>query len=382
MGRQARSVSRSVLLVSWARPTGSVNRMWRDGVVAADDCASGSSVGLDVQAVRTSTGARAMTAARRAFILRIGTQGRSHFACVSRRSSEDIGIDGRVDAVDQTESFEAERPRLLGIASRVLADHAEAEDVVQQAWLRLHRTVTDGTEIDNLPAWLTTVTTRLCLDRLRARTPVPVEERRDRRTTAARPRRRRRAGRHRRDRPAGRHRPALAARAGRLRAARQLRLRVLHHRGRARHVAGRGAQARLAGPRQGRPSRPPRTQLADWEIVDAFMAAARERRLRPVAPAACARRRGRRRRGRDPGRHASADRGPRRGGHLLQRQRPDRPSRSSWATGRPPRGSTSAQAKVVFDFDRRRRPWSAAITFRAEPELLAQVARRDGGTTT
>ena len=79
--------------------------------------------------------------------------------------------------MDRTETFEAERPRLLGIASRVLGDHAEAEDVVQQAWLRLDRTLGEGrTEIDNLPAWLTTVTTRLCLDRLRARTPVPVED--------------------------------------------------------------------------------------------------------------------------------------------------------------------------------------------------------------
>ncbi|WP_210650944.1 sigma-70 family RNA polymerase sigma factor [Nocardioides sp. SYSU D00065] len=79
--------------------------------------------------------------------------------------------------MDQTEIFEAERPRLLSIATRVLADHAEAEDVVQQAWLRLERTVSrDQTAIDSLPAWLTTVTTRLCLDRLRARTPVPVDE--------------------------------------------------------------------------------------------------------------------------------------------------------------------------------------------------------------
>ena len=44
--------------------------------------------------------------------------------------------------MDRTESFEAERPRLLGIATRVLGDHAEAEDVVQQAWLRLDRAVT------------------------------------------------------------------------------------------------------------------------------------------------------------------------------------------------------------------------------------------------
>ena len=75
--------------------------------------------------------------------------------------------------MDQTEVFEAERPRLVGIASRVLGDHAEAEDVVQLAWLRLDAT---DAEIVNLAAWLTTVTTRLCLDRLRSRTPVPVED--------------------------------------------------------------------------------------------------------------------------------------------------------------------------------------------------------------
>ncbi|WP_408640326.1 sigma factor [Saccharomonospora halophila] len=78
-----------------------------------------------------------------------------------------------LSAVDRTEIFEAERQRLVGIATRVLADRAEAEDVVQQAWLRLHRTSTD---LESLPAWLTTVTTRLCLDRLRSRTPVPTAE--------------------------------------------------------------------------------------------------------------------------------------------------------------------------------------------------------------
>ena len=72
--------------------------------------------------------------------------------------------------MDRTGAFEAERPRLLQIAARVLGDRGEAEDVVQQAWLRLHST---GSAVENLPAWLTTVTTRLCLDRLRARTPVP-----------------------------------------------------------------------------------------------------------------------------------------------------------------------------------------------------------------
>ena len=78
-----------------------------------------------------------------------------------------------MEAVDQTDMFEAERPRLVWIASRVLGDHAEAQDIVQQAWLRLHGT---DAEIDSLPAWLTTVTTRLCLDRLRSRTPVPVDD--------------------------------------------------------------------------------------------------------------------------------------------------------------------------------------------------------------
>ncbi len=75
--------------------------------------------------------------------------------------------------MEQTEIFEGERPRLLRLAVRVLNDQAEAEDVVQQAWLRLHRTDAD---IESLPAWLTTVTTRLCLDRLRAKVPAPRAE--------------------------------------------------------------------------------------------------------------------------------------------------------------------------------------------------------------
>lgn len=73
-------------------------------------------------------------------------------------------------AADQTAAFEAERPRLVRLAARVLSDDAEAEDVVQQTWLRLHGT---DQEVANLAGWLTTVTTRLCLDRLRAKVPVP-----------------------------------------------------------------------------------------------------------------------------------------------------------------------------------------------------------------
>lgn len=72
--------------------------------------------------------------------------------------------------MEQTAAFEDERPRLVRLAARILADEVEAEDVVQQAWLRLHGT---GQDVRDLPAWLTTVTTRLCLDRLRAKVPVP-----------------------------------------------------------------------------------------------------------------------------------------------------------------------------------------------------------------
>lgn len=72
-----------------------------------------------------------------------------------------------------TEAFEAERPRLTRLAGRLLHDDAEAEDIVQLAWLRLQ-----GTDqvIENLPGWLNTVTTRLCLDRLRAKIPEPVAQ--------------------------------------------------------------------------------------------------------------------------------------------------------------------------------------------------------------
>lgn len=70
------------------------------------------------------------------------------------------------------DGFATERPRLQRLATRILGDADAAQDVVQQAWLRLHAT---GEPIENLAGWLTTVTSRLCLDRLRARTPVPTE---------------------------------------------------------------------------------------------------------------------------------------------------------------------------------------------------------------
>ncbi|MES9535920.1 sigma-70 family RNA polymerase sigma factor [Actinomadura sp. NPDC000600] len=63
--------------------------------------------------------------------------------------------------------FEAHRPYLHAIAFRVLGQHADADDAVQEAWLRLARTGGDG--IEELRGWLTTVTGRICLDILRRR---------------------------------------------------------------------------------------------------------------------------------------------------------------------------------------------------------------------
>ncbi|MGW5353883.1 sigma-70 family RNA polymerase sigma factor [Streptomyces sp. NPDC004031] len=65
------------------------------------------------------------------------------------------------------EQFEAERPRLRGVAYRMLGSAAEADDAVQEAWLRLSRAGAEG--IDSLPAWLTTVVGRICLNVLRSR---------------------------------------------------------------------------------------------------------------------------------------------------------------------------------------------------------------------
>ncbi|MDO9454922.1 sigma-70 family RNA polymerase sigma factor [Nocardioides sp.] len=277
--------------------------------------------------------------------------------------------------MDQTEMFEAERPRLVGIASRVLGDHAEAEDIVQQAWLRLHRT---DAEIESLPAWLTTVTTRLCLDRLRSRTPVPVDDLGDL------------APDDQVDDPADD--VALADTVGialsvvldRLSPRERVAF-VLHDSFgfefptiaavldttpvAARKLASR-ARAKVAQPH-------PEDRLADWEVVDAFMAAAKngefDRLLRLLAPDAA----------------VTADDAailvgtpPRIDGRdevatffngSAQAALPvfvgDRPGTAWFHLG---------QAKVVFDFtvgDGVVR----AITFRAAPDVLAQVVRRDGG---
>jgi RNA polymerase sigma-70 factor (ECF subfamily) len=281
--------------------------------------------------------------------------------------------------MDQTETFEAERPRLVGIASRVLADHAEAEDVVQQAWLRLDRAVRrDETEIDNLPAWLTTVTTRLCLDRLRARTPVPVDEADLGESVGD-------AAPDPADDVALADTVGIALQAVIDRLSPRERVAFVLHDSfgfefgtiaavldttpvAARKLASR-ARSKVAQPAA-------EDTLADWEVVDAFMAAARggdfERLLQLLAPDAVV--------GADEaailaGTPASIEgRGEvaaffNGSAHsALAVFVGDRPG-SAWFL----RG----EAKVVFDFDiadgRVR-----GITFRTAPDVLAQVVRRDG----
>jgi len=277
-----------------------------------------------------------------------------------------------VKAVDQTDSFEAERPRLVRIASRVLGDHAEAEDVVQQAWLRLH--LTDA-EIESLPAWLTTVTTRLCLDRLRSRTPVPVDDVEPRETVAdpaddvaladtvglalhvvldrLTPRERVAFVLH---DSFGFEFPTIAALLDTTPAA-------------ARKLASR-ARAKVTQPQ-------PEDRLADWEVVDAFMAAAKngdfDRLLRLLAPDAA----------------VTADAAAILIGTPRQIEGRDEVATFFNASARAAlpvflgdRPGTAwfhlGAAKVVFDFivnDGLVR----TITFRAAPDVLSQVVRRDGG---
>ncbi|MEX5709719.1 RNA polymerase sigma factor SigJ [Parafrankia sp. FMc6] len=65
------------------------------------------------------------------------------------------------------EQFERQRRQLRAVAYRMLGSFADADDAVQEAWLRLSRA--DETAIDNLAGWLTTVVGRVCVDMLRAR---------------------------------------------------------------------------------------------------------------------------------------------------------------------------------------------------------------------
>ena len=82
------------------------------------------------------------------------------------------------------ERFEAHRPRLHAVAHRMLGSAAEADDAMQEAWLRLSRS--DTSSIENMGGWLTTIVARVCLDLLRSR-------------------------RSRREEPVGEHLPELAS---------------------------------------------------------------------------------------------------------------------------------------------------------------------------
>jgi RNA polymerase sigma factor (sigma-70 family) len=73
-----------------------------------------------------------------------------------------------VNAQDwQTEEFEQHRAHLRAVAYRMLGSLSDADDVLQEAWLRLNRSNADS--VENMRGWLTTVVARLCLDELRAR---------------------------------------------------------------------------------------------------------------------------------------------------------------------------------------------------------------------
>ncbi len=274
--------------------------------------------------------------------------------------------------MDLTTEFEGERPRLVGLATRVLGDAGEAEDVVQQAWLRLDRTDAD---IDSLPAWLTTVTTRLCLDRLRARVPTPEEDVEVVGTA-----------------PDPADEVALAETVG---VALQVVLDRLTPRERVAFVlhdsfgfgfgivasvldTSETAARKLASRARAKVAQPaPQDPLADWEVVDAFMAAARggdlTRLLALLAPgagvtadeAAVLAGTPSRIEGReevaaffDGSAHAA-----------LAVHVGDRPGYAWFHRG---------EARVVFDFEVAE-GLVTGITFRAEPTTLARVARRTAG---
>jgi RNA polymerase sigma-70 factor, ECF subfamily len=72
-----------------------------------------------------------------------------------------------MDELALANRFDRERPRLRAVAYRILGSLSEADDAVQETWLRLQRTGIG--EIDNLASWLTTVVARICLNMLRTR---------------------------------------------------------------------------------------------------------------------------------------------------------------------------------------------------------------------
>jgi RNA polymerase sigma-70 factor (ECF subfamily) len=72
-----------------------------------------------------------------------------------------------MDELELADAFERQRPQLNAVAYRILGSLSEADDAVQESWLRLQRT--DAEQIDSLEPWLTTVIARICLNILRSR---------------------------------------------------------------------------------------------------------------------------------------------------------------------------------------------------------------------
>ena len=72
-----------------------------------------------------------------------------------------------MDELELANRFDRQRPQLRAVAYRILGSVSEADDAVQEAWLRLRRT--DAEQIDSLERWLTTVVARICLNMLRSR---------------------------------------------------------------------------------------------------------------------------------------------------------------------------------------------------------------------
>ncbi|GAB3418295.1 sigma-70 family RNA polymerase sigma factor family protein [Flindersiella endophytica] len=75
--------------------------------------------------------------------------------------------DARGELISLAERFEEQRPRLRGVAYRMLGSLSEADDALQEAWIRISRAGAGG--VENLPGWLTTVVARICLNFLRSR---------------------------------------------------------------------------------------------------------------------------------------------------------------------------------------------------------------------
>jgi DNA-directed RNA polymerase specialized sigma24 family protein len=170
--------------------------------------------------------------------------------------------------------FETHRTHLRAVAYRMLGSISEADDAVQEAWLRLSRS--DTSAIQNPGGWLTTVVGRVCLDMLRARGRA---ERRPRAGGRDRPRARSAAGRLGRFCAAGGTRNALSGRAARVRAARHVRRTLRGDRPHSGAFPERGQDAREPRARRrvrGATNVPEADLTRQREVVDAFLAAAHD----------------------------------------------------------------------------------------------------------